>query len=342
MHKFVLKLLTEWRKLGLPFANETYVVAVSGGADSVALLAAVEELRNRKKLRHRFVAAHFDHGLRGAESERDAAFVRELAEKLRFELAFGKGNIPKAGNLEQNARLARYGFLRTTAASLHAGGIITAHTVNDQAETFLLNLIRGSGPTGLAAMRPVIPDFKLPSDEPEPKSEIRNPKSTIALLRPLLNWAKRTDTEGYCHHRGIEPRFDSMNEDLDFKRVRVRRVLLPLLAEFNPKIVDTLAATAGLMPAEPAGRTAEPESLPDPERKQLPLKELRALSKTDLYRILRRWLEFNGGNLRGLELKHIAALERLIGSRKSGRLVELPGGRSVIKEKGMLDFRRKI
>src|SRR5215204_3454743 len=144
MHKFVRNLLTEWRKLDLPFDGETFIVAVSGGADSVGLAIALDDLKKRKKLDLRFVIAHFNHDLRGEESEKDAEFVKKLFQKFNFELAYRKGKISKAGNLEQNARIARYEFLTETAENLHAYGILTAHTINDQAETFLINLIRGS------------------------------------------------------------------------------------------------------------------------------------------------------------------------------------------------------
>ncbi|MDQ3750600.1 MAG: tRNA lysidine(34) synthetase TilS, partial [Acidobacteriota bacterium] len=150
MRQFSKNLLTEWRKLGLPFADETFVVAVSGGADSVSLMLAVNDLKERRKLDLRIVIAHFNHNLRGAESELDAQFVREISNKFNFELAYGIQN-PKfkiqnrTGNLEQNARTARYEFLTETAKNLDAYGVLTAHTLNDQAETFLLNLIRGSG-----------------------------------------------------------------------------------------------------------------------------------------------------------------------------------------------------
>ena len=155
MHRFVRSLITEWRKLGLPFTDETLIVAVSGGADSLSLLLALHDLRQRKKLKLRIVAAHFNHKLRGAESDADEEFVKHLAAEKGFELALGHGPIAAEGNLEQNARNARYDFLTRTADNLKAYGVLTAHTMNDQAETFLLNLIRGSGIDGLSGMRPI-------------------------------------------------------------------------------------------------------------------------------------------------------------------------------------------
>ncbi len=334
MHKFVRNLLTEWRKLNLPFDDETIVVAVSGGADSVSLAIALNDLKTRKKLNLRFVIAHFNHNLRGEESKQDAKFVKDLAEKIGFEFVSGisedEFQISKKGNLEQNARIARYDFLLETAENLEAYGILTAHTVNDQAETFLLNLIRGSGISGLSGM----------SAKRKQKAKGEMQKSECFLIRPLLNWAKREDTENFCRESEIGFRCDAMNEDLKFKRVRVRKVLLPLLKEFNPKIVETLAKTANLLQNESEISNETKDQTLRTKDDFLVLKDLKTLSKSTLYQVLRDWLETNRGNLRQLELKHIEAIERLAFSRKSGKVVELPNGDSVLKESGKLLFQR--
>ena len=144
MDNFTRQLLTEWRKLELPFADKTVIIAISGGADSVSLALALHDLKVRNKLDLRFILAHFNHHLRGEESKRDEEFVKNLAEKFGFELIIGKGEISKNENLEQSARKARYDFLTETAENLKVFAVLTAHTLNDQAETFLINLIRGS------------------------------------------------------------------------------------------------------------------------------------------------------------------------------------------------------
>ena len=355
MHDFTRKFITEWRKLELPFEGKTFIAAVSGGADSVSLLLALNDLRERKKLENRFVIAHFNHNLRQEDSEKDAEFVKSLCVKFNFELALGSGNVLKQGNIEQNARIARYDFLRKTAENLHADAVLTAHTINDQAETFLINLIRGSGLQGLSGMKAVriLEEEKKKREEKEnneskiwnleseiyDESQIPNHKSQILLVRPLLNWATRADTENFCRENEIEYRCDTMNEDLAFKRVRVRKFLLPLLTEFNPKIVETLAQTARLLSDEISIAENTEDQKPNPENKFLQLKELKSLSKSILYRTLREWLEFNRGNLRGLELKHIEAIERLIFSRKSGTTIELPDGEIVVKKNGKLSFK---
>lgn len=354
MHHFTRNLITEWRKLSLPFANETFIVAVSGGADSVGLMLAIHELRTRKKLENRFVIAHFNHNLRGDEGEKDAEFVRGLTTKLNFEFVYKIQN-PNSkiegqkGNLEQNARIARYEFLTETAQNLHAGYVLTAHTLNDQAETLLMNLIRGSGLEGLGGMK-TRRSLESRVESRESENEIANPKSKIQLVRPLLNWAKREDTENFCRLNEIEFRHDAMNDDLKFNRVRIRKILLPMLKDFNPKIIETLAQTAEILRQSAEQLSVNnyqsivisqqlPEDRkPKVENQTLLLKDLRDVFPLILRTILRQWLENNRGNTRGLELKHIEAIEKLIVSRKSGKIIELPKGESILKKDGKLYF----
>lgn len=349
MHGFVRNLITEWRRLELPFAGEAVVVAVSGGADSVSLLLAIDDLVKRKKLGHRVVAAHFNHNLRGAESDADAEFVRDLTTRLGIELAIGRGSISKVGNLEQNARNSRYEFLQRTAENLNAFAILTGHTINDQAETFLLNLIRGSGPDGLRGMQVV----RILEEEKRRKGEEENPSVTESLhrgvpnspflpfssspllIRPLLSWAKRIDTEAFCHDLDVEYRYDTMNEDTAFKRVRIRKILLPLLEDMNPKIIDTLANTANLMQDLANAEMSRNHSAPADE---LILGEIKMLPKSELFTLIRSWLRQHRGTTRRLQLQHIQMIERLIFSEKSGRAAELPGGAKVIKSAGKLVY----
>lgn len=312
------------------------MTAVSGGADSMSLLLALEELRTRKKLDLRFVAAHFNHKLRGRESDADEEFVKQTAAERKFELAVGHGPIEQDGNLEQNARKARYAFLSETAANVRADYVLTAHTLNDQAETFLLNLIRGSGPDGLSGMRPI---RNLENDDAGQSASplLPFPASPPFLVRPILRWAKREDTENYCRGSGVGFRYDTMNEDMSFKRVRIRKMLLPMLHEFNPNIIETLAQTAELMLGRPPGGS---EDLVDPQPLPLELSiaELKLLDPAMLQTTLRSWLKARRGGLRSLGMKHIEAVQRLVHSQKSGRTAELPGYGLVRKQNGRLRF----
>lgn len=331
MQKFTRRLLTEWRKLGLPFENETFVIAISGGADSCALWLAIDDLVKRKKLKNRFVAAHFNHNLRGTESEQDEKFVKEIAVRLGFEFVSKTAKeISQKNNLEQNARLARYFFLEEVAKNLKASAVLTAHTVNDQAETFLQNLIRGSGIEGLGAMR---------------ETRLLNKELEIMLVRPLLNWAKRRDTEKFCHQNEIEFRNDSMNNDLTFNRVRIRKILIPMLEDFNPKIIRKLAKTAKLLREDfDELEKASDEKMrffhSNTEKTELSLDDLKDIFPSMRRRILRLWLKENRGDLRRLSSKHIQAIENLAFSRKSGRIVELTDGEQILKNSGKLIFKK--
>ena len=341
MHKFVRSLITEWRRLRLPVRDATIVVAVSGGADSLSLLLALYDLLSRKKLDLRIVTAHFNHKLRGRESDADEEFIKQFAADRGFELALGHGPIAEKGNIEQNARRSRYDFLSRTAENLKAGYVLTAHTLNDQAETFLLNLIRGSGFDGLSGMRPVremtleTGDERQETEDPSSDSLLWSPVSRLLLIRPLLRWAQREETENFCRESGVEFRYDTMNEDMSFKRVRIRKMLLPMLREFNPKIIETLGNTAILI------QTAADSSVNGPHDRlpeQLLIKELKDMDEGPLYQTLRSWLKQQRGGLRTIGRKHIEAIGTLALSSKSGKKVELPGFGVVRKQNGQLVF----
>ena len=346
MHQFVRNLLTEWRRLELPFAGGAIVVAASGGTDSNSLLLAIKDLTDRKKLGHRIVAAHFNHGLRGHASDSDEEYVRQLTVKLGVEFAVGYAKAHGDGNLEQNARHARYQFLAETAANVEAFAVLTAHTINDQAETFLINLLRGAGPQGLSGMRPVrglsrrediSEDWEKGSEgERELGASPLLPFSStrVLLVRPLLRWAKRQQTEGFCRDLNVECCHDAMNDDTAFKRVRIRKILLPLLQDFNPKIVETLAQTAHLMAESLPSADRDRRALDD----QLTVSELKELIPERLNSVIREWLKAQRGTTRELQLKHIDAVGRLALSEKSGKTAELPGGGRVIKANGRLRY----
>lgn len=326
MNKFVRNLLTEWRKLELPFEDKAIIIAVSGGADSVSLLLALQNLFVRKKLNLKFIAAHFNHNLRGAESDKDAEFVKELAEKLEIEFVQEKQDpdsqiLNQKGNLEENARIARYKFLKRIAEEKNAYAVLTAHTLNDQAETLLFNLIRGSGLEGLSGIKV--------------RRNIEK-QSEIQVIRPLLNWAKRKDTEEFCFENQIKFRQDAMNDDLKFTRVRIRKEIIPLLEKLNPRVVETISNTANLLQNDVRELSDQSEKLSD----NFLQKELMEMPKPMRLRALRDWVQRMRGNLRQIEMKHLEAIERLICSRKSGTTVELPNGEKVIKRNGKVLFEK--
>ncbi|HZZ73049.1 MAG TPA: tRNA lysidine(34) synthetase TilS [Pirellulales bacterium] len=202
------------------WSQRTVVAAVSGGADSVALLRGLAAVRQAG--RGELVVAHFNHRLRGAESDADEAFVRRLAEALRLRCEFGRAET--LAPAEEDARRLRYAFLQQTAERLAARYLVTAHTAEDQAETILQRIVRGTGLGGLAGMR-----------------RARPLGPNVALLRPLLQ-VRRAELRDYLTRLAQPFREDGSNADLRYQRNRVRHELLPLIEQnYNP------AATAALV-----------------------------------------------------------------------------------------------
>lgn len=343
MDNFTRKLLAEWRKLELPFKGTNILIAVSGGADSCALALGLADLKVKKKLDNNFIIGHFNHNLRGEKSDADAKFTAMLANCLHFDFFTEKAKKEKnfqRGNLEQESRRARYKFLLKVANAMNCFAILTAHTINDQAETFLLNLIRGSGIRGLCGMRPV---QSLESLDKEIEERTFNEDGTLLkaaktmLVRPMLQWATSEDNKAFVNARGIKYRIDSMNRSEKFRRVKIRRKLIPQLSEYNPKIVETLARTAQLL-------SEADENLQDAHRgisigKTLKVGRLKTMKSLRLRYILLRWLKKQRSGLRRIGFKHIEAIEKLVHSRKSGKIIELPGGGKIIKQSGVLIFR---
>lgn len=198
------------------------IVAVSGGADSMALLAVLHSLRTELDLT--LHAAHLDHSLRGAQSPADAEFVREQCAGLDVPVTIERSDVRAAAEesrigIEEAARKLRYQFLARTAQSVGAGWVSLAHNADDQVETVLHRLIRGTGLAGLSGM---------PLSRPLAEG--------VTLVRPLLD-VTRAEIEADLRQRGLTWREDSSNTSLEFTRNRIRHRLLPFLrAEFNPQV----------------------------------------------------------------------------------------------------------
>jgi tRNA(Ile)-lysidine synthase len=208
------------------------VLAVSGGADSVAVLRAMIALKVGCGGTGRLFAAHLNHCLRGNEADADAAWLTALCERLGLPLEVGKVDVSLLANdqgdgREAAARAARYGFLQQTAERLGARFVATAHNADDQTETVLHRILRGTGLAGLAG---------IPGGRPLSPS--------VALVRPLLA-VKRREIDDYLAELGQDFRADTTNEDSRFTRNRLRHDLLPLLREkFNSEVDDALLRLA--------------------------------------------------------------------------------------------------
>ncbi|HEV3469866.1 MAG TPA: tRNA lysidine(34) synthetase TilS [Pyrinomonadaceae bacterium] len=342
MSGFARRVLAEWRRRGWPKGGERLLVAASGGADSSALLLALDELRRAGLLGVELTAAHLDHGLRGARGAEDARWVEGWARSLGYEVLTGRAEVEARDNLEQAARRARYEFLSGAARASGARAVLAAHTLDDQAETVLLRLLRGSGAEGLAAIRP---------------ERALDAAGNVSLRRPLVAWARRAQTEEYCRGRGVAFRRDEMNEDESFARVRLRRRVLPLLKTFNPRAVEAIARAADLLHEDASALEAlaaallEEAAAGGEESGQAPsageataarplrVEALSAAMPALRRRALRLWLARGRGDLRRVGLQHVKAVERLLAGERGGRVAELPGGARVERRRGLLLFR---
>ena len=293
------KLGMQLRQLTEP--GDTVVCAVSGGADSMALLWGVYLLKD--PLGIRLEAAHFNHRLRGTESDRDEAFVREFCDRFDIPLHVGGGTVTagKKG-LEAAARDARYAFLRTLP-----GRIATAHTADDNAETVLMHLVRGTGLKGLGGIAPV------------------NGK----LIRPMLT-VTRQQVLAFLEEYHIPHIEDSSNETDEFLRNRLRHHVMPLLTAENPRLAENLSAMALRLrqDEEALSQMAAFETLPTVEdfKKQPPAVR---------NRMLERFLKENG--VREPEAQHIALAESLIFSDKPSAKAHFPGGVTVSRNYDRLE-----
>ena len=321
-------------------------VAVSGGADSVALLRLLHRLRD--DLGITLAVVHFDHALRGDESEADAAFVAELAGALKLEFLAGREDVGaeaarRGWNLEDAARRLRYAFFKSVIGDRAATHIAVAHTADDQAETLLAHLIRGTGPTGLGGIHPVVG----------------------AIVRPLLG-TRREALREYLRANGQRWREDSTNRDVRRTRARIREQLLPVLErDFSGAIVEHLSELARLAREEGSFwdalvedrvqafaqtddegiriavrdllapltlRTGSSENLAPPKCNEFG--PLRVLTE----RLIRRLYEVVRGNRLELGADHVQRVVHLASGSSSGHQVELPGGIIVRRNFGDLIF----
>lgn len=270
--------------------GDKVIAAVSGGADSVAMLFALYLLRD--ELGITLEAAHFNHHLRGAESDRDEAFVTDFCGRYCIPLHLGSGRIVSGKKgLEAAARDARYAFLRSLP-----GKVATAHTADDNAETVLMRLIRGTGLKGLGAIAPVSGN----------------------VIRPMLT-VTRDDVEAFLEEYALPHVEDSSNAEDDFLRNRIRHGILPLMRAENPRIGENLSAMALLLRQDEACLQAmiPEEQMPDVSR-------LKAMEPSLRRRTLERFLKAQG--VREPEQIHILQAEQLLYHRSPSASMQFPGG----------------
>ena len=293
--------------------GEPVLVAVSGGPDSTALLRILARLRSRLGLD--LTIAHFNHMLRsGAEAAADLDFVRSLASELNVPFVQGAGDVRARArhnheSPEDAARRLRYAFLAEQAALAGASCVVTGHTMDDQAETVLLHIIRGAGLDGLAGMRPrsAWPFGSGPD-----------------LARPLL-CLRRNETERYCLELALKPRRDPTNESLRATRNRVRHRLMPQLVAINPRAVEAITrlARAAADDAELLDACADAcfpfDSDPAPGAVSFKRGDIERLPIAIRSRMIRRALDVAAGTSEGFAGSNLDAVADLL-NKPSGQL----------------------
>ncbi len=318
------------------------LVAVSGGADSLALLDVLHALApSRGWTLH---IATLDHGIRGPASAADADFVRAEASRRGLPVTVGRADVPELAarsglGLEEAARCARYTFLLRLARHTGADAIALGHTQDDQAETVLMRLIRGAGVRGLSGMRPVarlspqhVLDGAPLTFEPPLAGDPVAPAGWPRLVRPLLD-ASRADVEAYCAARGLTPRHDATKVEPTYQRNRVRHEVLPLLAALTPAIRATLARTADALRADAdwldrAGEAALARVLVagPPGMLTLDRGAWAGLDVAEQRRVLRLAVLRLRPDLRDLSWVHVEDALRVAGSGRVGAQATLPRG----------------
>jgi tRNA(Ile)-lysidine synthase len=317
--------------------GQRIAVAVSGGADSVALLRCL--LEQRQPLGIVLSVVHVHHGIRGEEASSDVAFVADLAARYDLPFRLHRADAPAAAatlheTLEEAARNLRYGWFRQLLAAGEADAVATAHTLDDQAETVLHKLLRGAGTEGLSGIHPVV---------------AVNPGS---IVRPFLE-TTRASIEAWLQHLGQPWREDATNQDLAHTRNRIRHQLLPLLRSFNPQIATQLSRLAAISGDEEAYWQAELDRLlpslllpgrptrgggrsssthPEEETISVEAARLLALHPAVGRRVMRAAARRLGARL------NFDQTEQLIAMAKPGaRKLELPG--SIVVERSLREIR---
>jgi tRNA(Ile)-lysidine synthase len=303
----------------LTASRKPLLVAVSGGPDSVCLLHVLNALKKDSGLK--LHVAHLDHQLRGNESVADAQYVLDLCHELAIPVTIEQVNVRKYQkenklSLEEAAREVRYGFFAEVAESIGAERVAVGHTLDDQVETVLLNLLRGTGTRGLRGLQPV--------------RHWQSSGRRLTIVRPLLV-VSRKETAAYCRHHHLQPRIDVTNRSLALTRNRIRLKLLPLLKSYNPDIIEALLRTARIASDDIAfleqtanrywRKIASRQGNAIAFKKPALLKLPPGLQRL----VLRQAIEDILGTLKDIEARHIEEIMSLL-AKPAGKRINLPYG----------------
>ena len=309
--------------------GDTILLGVSGGPDSVALLWGLIELK--QELNIELAIAHLNHSARGKESDRDARFVKELGETLQIKTLIEKINVPaeqaaSKNSFQETARNLRLEFFQRAMSQIGANKIALGHTSDDQVETVLMNLLRGSGLKGMGGMNPV-----------------RSP-----YIRPLF-YCSRSEVAGFLNGRKISYCMDSSNAKTDYLRNRIRLELIPFLQEkYNPRIAENLFEASGIFRAENdylkisedhefdrvVSRFGNSDTL------NMDIEHFVALPLALKRRLIRKGIQSVKGDLRRISSFHIQEVLNLFEKSQKGKRMDLPDNLVVLCLGDRVEFKR--
>lgn len=313
--------------------GDTVLVAVSGGPDSVFLLKALDFLQKKLKLK-KLVVCNLDHGIRGKESSEDSYFVKKLAEEHGLGFIHKKVSVPdkktKELSIEETAREERYKFFSSAAKAVKADAIATGHTMDDQAETILMRIIKGASLKGVVGISPV------------------GCISGIRVVRPLFDLEKK-EIEEHLDERSVLYRIDSSNLEPVYLRNIIRKEVLPYLEKYNPRLKRALCSLAEhlredyefIKEAKQCALRPTPDAKQNGGPVEIKLKDLVLQPKALQKEILRDLLERSGGEVKRLSFRHWKELERLISHKNTGSSLDLPGDIRITRTASILAFQKR-
>lgn len=331
-NRLIEQALKTIRNYSMVRAGDAVLVAVSGGPDSVFLLQSLRALKKKLGI-SKLAVCNLDHGLRGEESRQDSIFVRRLAKSLGLEFIHRKGDLTKARpdklSTEEIGREVRYKFFHDAARKSGANVIATGHTLDDQAETVLMRLVKGASMKGIVGISPV-----------------REEKG-LRIIRPLIELEKKEIT-GYCDESGIAYRIDRTNLEPVYFRNIVRQEIMPFLEKYNPRLKRVLSGLAEHLRedfefiSKERRKAARIISLTKAGAVEICLKDIVVQPKALQKEVLRDSLEKAGGIIKKLSFRHWKEVENLIAQRRKGSSVDLPGGIRVTRTDRLLVFCKNL
>lgn len=315
------------KKHNLVNDGDKIILGVSGGPDSICMLHILNYLKDEFNIK--IYAAHLNHKIRGIEAQKDAMYVAKICDIMRVPCFIRAIDVPAYCNengvtLEEGARILRYNMFFEIKDKISADKIAIAHNINDQAETVIMRMMRGTGLQGLKGIQY---------------------KREDGIIRPLLD-VDREEIEAYCEQNNLSPRIDQTNLEEIYTRNKIRLKLIPYMIEnFNPNLKESIARMANLLKDdgdfimeqsnksfdEMCSKISDNTISMDIEKF---INAHRALKN----RIIRKCIDYVLGNIKGIEQKHIQDVNNLINSHKNNSRIDLPKGILVYKKGGRIIF----